>query len=198
MNKELDDMLYAVYLAKLESLKGTKKPLVDFIKEMATNTNDFSSLTYRQFKLVTIAIHNCIAVNIISPILLNKLQQRLTMLIRICATEENILDLLEFYKNTINFSPTNLEQFIYMDRLYNIVRSNRPELKINFHTNNVSLFNRFSYLRYAAIHKHNPGSLYLKQLIKASETELAKAKEYSIELIELLEYEDHLNNKELE
>ena len=67
MNEELDDMLYAAHLAKLESLKGTKKPLVDFIKEMAESTNNFYKLTYRQFKLVTIAVNNCTAIKVISP-----------------------------------------------------------------------------------------------------------------------------------
>ena len=71
--EDLDDMLYAVYIAKLESLKGTKKPLQDFIKEMAETTNDFYTLTYRQFQLVTRAIHYCSAVNPLSVRLLNNL-----------------------------------------------------------------------------------------------------------------------------
>ncbi len=199
MNEDLDDMLYAAYLAKLESLKGTKKPLVDFIKEMANDTYDFYKLTYRQFKLVTIAVNNCTAIKVISSDLLHNLQRRLTTLIRDYATEENILDLLEFYKTDLRLEPTSIEQLIVMDKLYNIIRINRPELEISFYTGNVPLFNRFPYLVYTTVHKYNPDSLLLKRTSRStSQAELAKAKKYSTELVELLNhYEEYLINKEL-
>lgn len=200
MNEELNDMLYTVYLAKLESLKGTKKPLVDFIKEMAESTNSFYRLTYRQFKLVTIAVNNCTAIKVISSDLLHKLQRRLTTLIRDYATEENILDLLEFYKASVRLEPTSVEQLIFMAKLYNIIQAHRPELEISLHTSKVSVLDRFPYLVYAVVHKHNPDSLLLKSLSRKgiSQTELATAKKYSTELVELLNYyEEYLINKEL-
>lgn len=200
MNEELDDMLYAAHLAKLESLKGTKKPLVDFIKEMAESTNNFYKLTYRQFKLVTIAVNNCTAIKVISPDLFYKLQRRLTILIRDYATKENILDLLEFYKAGLRLEPTSIEQLIVMDKLYNILQAHRPELEISIRTGMVPVLDRFPYLVYAVVHKHNPDSLLLKSLSKrhASQIELATAKKYSTELVELLDYyEEYLINKEL-
>lgn len=200
MDEELDDMLYAAYLAKLESLKGTKKPLIAFIKEMAENTSNFYKLTYRQFKLVTITVNNCTAIKAISSDLLYKLQRRLTTLIRDYATEENILDLLEFYKAGLRLEPTSIEQFIVMDKLYNIIQVNRPELEISIRTGMVPVLDKFPYLVYAVIHKHNPDSLLLKSTPRrhASQTELATAKKYSTELVELLNYyEEYLINKEL-
>lgn len=191
--EDIDDMLYAVYLAKLESMKGTKKPLVDFIKEMAENTNNFYKLTYRQFQLVTRAIHYCTAANPIKNESNRVLKNRLIVLLREFATEENILDLLEFYKGTIEFSPYTMQQFLLMDKLYNIIRLHRPELLIEFKTYNVPIFSGFSYLAYGAIHKQNPNSLTLSQISRrTSKTDLDKVKAYSAELISLLEYEDYL------
>jgi hypothetical protein len=196
--KELDDMLYAVYLAKLESMKGTKKPLVDFIKKMAEDTNNFYNLTYRQFQLVTRAIHYCTARNTMSANLSDRLSARLTNIIRESATEENILDLLEHWTSRIIFAPCTMEQFICADRMYNIVRTKRPNLNIHFLTSNIPIFNRFPFLVYNAIHKHNPHSLTLALFNKkATKDELDKAKVYSAELTELLEYEDQLTNGDI-
>ena len=197
MDNDLDDMLYAVYLAKLESLKGTKKPLVDFIKEMTNDTYNFYKLTYRQFKLVTIAINNCTAKHIISKDYLDGLQQRLSNLIKKFATEENILDLLEFYTGEIDFIPVNMEQFILMDKLYNVIKNNRPELIINFKVHNIDLFNKFHFLAYIKIHKHNSDSLLLKTFREPSKKELEKAKEFYKELTEILEHKEYIFNKEL-
>lgn len=195
--EELDDMLYAVYLAKLESLKGTKKPLQDFIKEMAKQTNDFYTLTPRKFKLTTMAIHHCSAVRPVSYDLYDNLKTRIPTLLRNYATEENILDLLEFYTGNINFYPTTMEQFIFMDKLYNIVKLSRPELSIEFQFYGVPLFNKFPYLAYGAIHRVNPNSLTLSQMgRRTSKTDLEKAKAYSEKLISLLEYEEYLTNGE--
>ena len=196
--EDLDDMLYAVYLAKLESLKGTKKPLQDFIKEMAKTTNDFYTLTYRQFQLVTRAFHYCTARNTMSANLSNNLSARLTVIIRKSATEENILELLEHWTSRIIFAPYTMEQFICADRMYNIVRTKRPDLNIDFLTGNIPIFNRFHFLVYNAIHKHNPHSLTLALFNKkATKDELDKAKDYSAKLTELLEYEDYLTNEDL-
>ena len=191
--EELDDMLYAVYLAKLESLKGTKKPLVDFIKETAETTSNFYTLTYRQFQLVTRAIHYCSAVNPISVNLLDNLSTRLIYIIRNNATEENILELLEHYKKRVLFHPSNIEQFIHADKMYNILLTERPDLSTGFSVSDVPIFNRFRFLAYAAIHKHNPHSKTLLLFNKrATKDELTRAKAYSKALMELLEYEDYL------
>lgn len=195
--EDLDDMLYAVYIAKLESLKGTKKPLQDFIKEMQETTRDFRKLTYRQFQLVTRAINYCAAANPIKNEPNRLLQNRLTIMLRESATEENILDLLEFYKGTIEFSPYTMQQFLLMDKLYNIIRPHKPERLIYFKTYNVPIFDKFPYLAYGAIHKVNPNSLTLSQMgRRTSKTDLEKAKAYSEELISLLEYEEYLTNGE--
>ena len=86
-----------------------------------------------------------------------------------------------------------------MDKLYNILQAHRPELEISIRTGMVPVLDRFPYLVYAIVHKHNPDSLLLKSISKkhASQTDLATAKKYSTELVELLDYyEEYLINKE--
>lgn len=196
--EDIDDMLYAVYLHKLESLKGTKKPLVDFIKEMAENSNNFHNLTYRQFQLVTRAIHYCSAVNPLSVSLLNNLSTRLITIIRNNATEENILELLEHYKKRVLFHPSNIEQFIHADKMYNILLTERPDLSTGFSISNTAILDRFRFLAYTAIHKHNPHSKTLLLFNeRASKDELDKAKAYLADLTELLEYNDKLINGDI-
>lgn len=84
----LDEFKYQSYKSRIESLTGTKKPLVDLLKELTTKyaTNPYSLDQQQQVSnlyyvlLTNLIVANCSAKSIIS----NQIDKQLSSQIRYC------------------------------------------------------------------------------------------------------------------
>lgn len=121
----LDEFKYQSYKSRIESLTGTKKPLVDLLKELTTKyaTNSYSLDSEQQVSnlyyvlLTNLIVTNCSAKSIIS----NQIDKQLSSQIRNCykgLNEETIKhwDVLMLCNN-YSWSPIYMEELLHLNTI---------------------------------------------------------------------------------
>ena len=133
----LDEFKYQSYKSRIESLTGTKKPLVDLLKELTTKyaTNPYSLDSEQQVSnlyyvlLTNLIVANCSAKSIIS----RDIDIQLSSQIRYCykgLNEDTIKhwDVLMLYNN-YNWSPVYMDDLLHLNTILSQVPySSRIEL----------------------------------------------------------------------
>lgn len=179
----IDFFKYKGLLAELESIKGTKKPIHDFIKKVYKLSNEFSYYNKDTFKeqpdtcryafiLVTKALTYDSSVNSINQKIKSDLYKLANSLIsRECVSADNMAETFEFYSEKVYFCPYTLDKLIdYIPLL--------EKLEIQNITLNVDYVNEFSIYDNSslAIHKYmnnllGPDNIVSKILEQKSSTE---------------------------
>lgn len=179
----IDFFKYKGLLAELESIKGTKKPIHDFIKKVYKLSNEFNYYNKDTFKeqpytcryafiLVTKALTYDSSVNSINQKIKSDLYKLANSLIsRECISADNIAETFEFYSKKVYFCPYTLDKLIdYIPLL--------EKLEIQNITLNVDYVNEFSIYDNSslAIHKYmnnllGPDNIVSKLLEQKSSTE---------------------------
>lgn len=158
----IDQFKYKALLAELESIKGTKKPVSDFINKIYELSNQFSTYdpefheTARYaFILITKAItYNNSNIKIKAS--LNKQAQDLARLLiaKSIVTIDNIVETFEFYNDTISFYPESVKILPTYEVMINLLKDTHS---INFTTYQLAEFKGF--------YNSNPLiSLYIKSV----------------------------------
>ena len=133
----LDEFKYQSYKSRIESLTGTKKPLVDLLKELATKyaTNPYSTIPEQQVSnlyyvlLTNLIVTNCSAKSIIS----RDIDKALSAQIRNCykgLNEDTIKhwDVLVLCNN-YSWSPIYMDELVHLNTILSQVPySSRIEL----------------------------------------------------------------------
>lgn len=141
----LDEFKYQSYKSCIESLTGTKKPLVDLLKELTTKyaTNPYSLDSEQQVSnlyyvlLTNLIVTNCSAKSIMS----NQIDKQLSSQIRNCykgLNEDTIKhwDVL-ILCNNYNWSPIYMDDLLHLnDMLSKVSYSSRIELDF-YHINKI-------------------------------------------------------------
>lgn len=133
----LDEFKYQSYKSRIESLTGTKKPLVDLLKELTTKyaTNSYSLDSEQQVSnlyyvlLTNLIVSNCSA----KPIISRAIDKQLSSQIRYCykgLNEDTIRhwDVLMLCNN-YNWSPIYMDDLLHLNTILSQVPySSRIEL----------------------------------------------------------------------
>ena len=133
----LDEFKYQSYKSRIESLTGTKKPLVDLLKELTDKyaTDSYSLNQQEQVSnlyyvlLTNLIVTNCSAKSIIS----NQISKQLSSQIRYCYKGLNI-DTIKHWDvlilcNNYNWSPIDLNDLLHLnDILSQVPYSSRIQL----------------------------------------------------------------------
>ena len=128
----IDYFKYKALLAELETLKETKGPITKFINRVYSLSNELSILAdYREstrhaFILITKAISYSSGVRSVNKKItnaLNNTEKGLTNFKEV--TSLNILETYEFWKNTINFYPTNLEDLHRIEKILEVINEKK-------------------------------------------------------------------------
>ena len=133
----LDEFKYQSYKSRIESLTGTKKPLVDLLKELTTKyaTNPYSTIPEQQISnlyyvlLTNLIVTNCSAKSIISK----DIDKKLSFQIRNCykgLNEDTIKhwDVLMLCNN-YSWSPIYMDDLLHLNTILSQVPySSRIEL----------------------------------------------------------------------
>ena len=141
----LDEFKYQSYKSRIESIKGTKKPLVDLLKELTTKyaTNSYSLDSEQQVSnlyyvlLTNLIVTNCSAKSIMS----RDIDKALSAQIRYCykgLNEDTIRhwDTLVSYNN-YNWSPIYMDDLLHLNAILSQVPySSRIELDF-YHLDNI-------------------------------------------------------------
>lgn len=134
----LDEFKYQSYKSRIESLTGTKKPLVDLLKELTNKyaTNPYSLDQQEQVSnlyyvlLTNLIVTNCSAKSIIS----NQIDKQLSSQIRYCYKGLNI-DTIKHWDvlilcNNYNWSPIYMDDLLHLnDILSKVPYSSKIELE---------------------------------------------------------------------
>lgn len=133
----LDEFKYQSYKSRIESLTGTKKPLVDLLKKLTTKyaTNPYTTMPEQQVSnlyyvlLTNLIVTNCLAKSIIT----NQIDKALSTQIRNCykgLNEDTIRhwDVL-ILCNNYNWSPIYMDDLLHLNTILSQVPySSRIEL----------------------------------------------------------------------
>lgn len=137
----LDEFKYQSYKSRIESLTGTKKPLVDLLKELTTKyaTDSYAIIPERQVSnlyyvlLANLIVTNCSAKSIIS----NQIDKRLSSQIRYCykgLNEDTIRhwDILMLCNN-YSWTPIYMDDLLHLNNILSQVPySSRIELEFYY------------------------------------------------------------------
>ena len=128
----INEFKYAVLLAALEKIKGTKRPIDEFIKKVYTETDnsdtiDLASLRYA-FMLITRAINYRGATTQCNSAIRNRLDSIANILSDQVITTDNVLQTFEFWPNSIRFKPKTLTDLKRIDGIMRILK----EQKLNY------------------------------------------------------------------
>ncbi len=141
----LDEFKYQSYKSRIESLTGTKKPLVDLLKELTTKyaTDPYTTIPEQQVSnlyyvlLTNLIVTNCSAKSIIT----NQINKQLSSQIRYCykgLNEDTIKhwDVLMLCNN-YNWAPIYMDDLLHLnDMLSQVTYSSRIELDF-YHIDNI-------------------------------------------------------------
>ena len=144
----LDEFKYQSYKSRIESLTGTKKPLVDLLKELTTKyaTNSYSLDSEQQVSnlyyvlLTNLIVTNCSAKSIIS----NQIDKALSEQIRYCYKGLNA-DTIKHWDvlmlcNNYKWSPIYMDDLVHLNTMLSQVPySSRIELDFYYIDNIGSL-----------------------------------------------------------
>ena len=134
----LDEFKYQSYKSRIESLTGTKKPLVDLLKELTNKyaTNPYSLDQQEQVSnlyyvlLTNLIVTNCSAKSITS----NQMDKQLSSQIRYCYRGLNV-DTIKHWDvlilcNNYNWSPIYMDDLLHLnDILSQVAYSSKIELE---------------------------------------------------------------------
>lgn len=143
--EQIDEFQYQVLLATLESIKGTKKPIKDFI----TRVLNFTQSSYRdsiqtqayKFKLITRAVHYSSAQQATTNEVFEWMKNKATTLAN--SKEISYLEtpeVFEFYFDTIMLAPRTTQELLEADLKVTLCKDKYFELR----TYNIIEFKPFS------------------------------------------------------
>jgi hypothetical protein len=170
----IDKFKYTALLAKLESIKGTKKPIHDFIKELAELSNNFLSQSneYKEqpltqmyaFMLASRAltydksikqIPKCTRENII------RASQEL-IISNPLVDKSNTVDIFKYWDNKLFFTPRYLKKLYRIDNLTELLSN--PVTCYYFYIKELKVFTYDNYAAKLFLEKHNPNSKLAKAI----------------------------------
>ena len=134
----INEFTYAVLLAALEKIKGTKRPIDEFIKKVYTETDnsatvDLASLRYA-FMLITRAITYRGATTQCNSAIRNRLDSIANILSDQVITTDNVLQTFEFWPNSICFKPKTLTDLKRIDGIMRILKEQKLDyIMYNWH-----------------------------------------------------------------
>ena len=125
----INEFKYAILLAALEKIKGTKRPIDEFIKKVYTEadnsaTIDLASLRYA-FMLITRAINYRGAITQCNSTIRNRLDSIANILSDQVITTDNVLQTFEFWPNSICFKPKTLTDLKRIDGIMRILKEQK-------------------------------------------------------------------------
>lgn len=130
----IDEFKYAVLLAALEKIKGTKGPIDKFIKKVYTETDNLStrdivSVRYA-FMIITRAIEYSKAVNKCNNSIKTRLDSVADVLIA-QVTADTVLQTFEFWSNNLYFRPYHLADLRRIDAVMRVLEQSKgsPQAK---------------------------------------------------------------------
>lgn len=137
----INQFKYAVLLADLNSIKGSKGPIDKFIKRIYEGTNNLSSIDHESmrycFMLVTRAIAYSSAIHPCKDAIKRRIRDVAEILINSeVIIPANILETYEFWFEDLVFRPSNLSNLERIDSLLRTV-SQKPTVKYNCYMWNV-------------------------------------------------------------
>ena len=162
----LDYFKYMGLLAELEKVKGTKKPLRDFVNRVYNLSNEFS-LTHKGEKTPESArycfmlVSRALSYNAGNIIIKDKLVKDLktlskTLLTSGAVTPENVLETYEFWDNKLDIDIRNLKDLLTLEPI--IAKMNQDDITLY-----VGLLSEF----YMYSNTERAVSLYLKRVLSS-------------------------------
>ena len=162
----LDHFKYMGLLAELERVKGTKKPLRDFVNRVYNLSNEFS-LTHKGEKTPESArycfmlVSRALSYNAGNIIIKDKLVKDLktlskTLLTSGAITPENVLETYEFWDNKLDIDIRNLKDLLTLEPI--IAKMNPDDITLY-----VGLLSEF----YMYSNTERAVSLYLKRVLSS-------------------------------
>ena len=207
----IDFFKYKGLLAELEGIKGTKKPIHDFIKKVYKLSNEFNYYNKDTFKeqpytcrytfiLVTKALTYDSSVNSINQKIKSDLRKLANNLIsRGFVSSDNMAETFEFYSEKVYFCPYNLDKLIDYIPLLEKLEIQNITLTVDY-VNEFSIYDNSS----LAIHKYmdnllGPDNIVSKILEQKSSTEedfdkLLKKAEQLLEINKTILKDSHEHN----
>ena len=133
----IDEFKYAILLAALEKIKGTKGTINRFIKKVYTETNnlstrDLDSLRYA-FMIITRAIEYSGAINKCNSTIRNRLDYVADVLIA-QVTAENVMQTFEFWSSSLCFKPNSLTELKRVDAVMRVLEQSKGSPKSILYT----------------------------------------------------------------
>ena len=125
----INEFKYAILLAALEKIKGTKRPIDEFIKKVYTETDnsatiDLASLRYA-FMIITRAIDYSRAINKCNSVIMKRLESVADTLSDQVITTDNVLQTFEFWPNDVCFKPKTLTDLKRIDGIMRILKEQK-------------------------------------------------------------------------
>ena len=162
----LDYFKYMGLLAELENVKGTKKPLRDFINRIYELSNNFSTThkgekTPESARYCFMLVSRALSYNAGNIIIKDKLVKDLktlskTLLTSWAVTPENVLETYEFWDNKLDIDIRNLKDLLTLEPI--IAKMNQDDITLY-----VGLLSEF----YMYSNTERAVSLYLKRVLSS-------------------------------
>lgn len=133
----IDEFKYAVLLAALEKIKGTKGPIDKFIKKVYTETDNLStrdivSVRYA-FMIITRAIEYSGAVKKCNNSIKTRLDDVADALI-VQVTADNVMQTFEFWSSSLRFRPRFLADLSRIDAIMRVLKQSKGSPQAKYYT----------------------------------------------------------------
>ena len=161
--EQIDEFQYQMFLATLESIKGTKKPIKDFITEVFNFTqksyNDSIQTRVYKFKLITRAVHYSSAQQATT----NEVFKWIEYMAGILANSREISyletpEIFEFYFDEIMLNPGTTQELLEADLKVTLCKDKYFDLN-PYSIKEFKPFNRPPVLVYLFLKHHAPNSI---------------------------------------
>jgi hypothetical protein len=205
MAETIDLFKYKALSAELESIRGTKKPIHDFIKKLYnitdklyfgnTATPETEHSARYVFMLLTKAMTYDGSVRGVNYVIRDRIRQLADLLTKYSVlTADNVLETYKHYDEIINFRALTVEELLKIDKLIDKLGLNRVYVPL-YMLNEIKFLNNEEEFAKIILLNNNPNSL-LGQSIKSAPKNLINATGQAQDLVNLLnpilkEYNEH-------
>jgi len=187
MTEAIDEFKYKVLLAKLETLKGLKKPVHDFIKlvyDMSNNLKRYNvkgeehpQTQVHAFILITKAMTYDGSASPIRKGITNSVEATARNLFKLSqVTLDNVQEVFQFYKSRIHLSPSNLAEFYKISDLFDVLKPTSFNVS-NWDIKEAKIFSNTDAVAQLYLKNHNPNAFLLQDYFKCKDSKLEKAKQ---------------------
>ena len=130
----IDEFKYAVLLAALEKIKGTKGPIDEFIKKVYTETDNLSTIDIDSLRYAFIIITRAIEYSGAVKKCNNSIKTRLDSIADILVaqvTAENVMQTFEFWSSSLIFKSGSLADLKRIDAVMRVLEQSKgsPQAK---------------------------------------------------------------------